>query len=138
MWENCNFEVNMKKGFSLLFGLLALCSCKQENIYLSEQDSGSDVILNIGQRAVITLAENPTTGYAWVFEIEPKNQKTIEIIREKYIYQKNNLIGAGGIKELTFKAENTGKTDIYGYYVRSWEKWDKNKVQSVHYTIIAK
>jgi inhibitor of cysteine peptidase len=126
----------MKKLFAFLF--LLLCACRQDYVYLSEQDSGRDITLNVGQSAIITLAENPTTGYAWIFEIEPKEQNVITNIREKYVHQKTNLIGSGGIKEYSFKAENSGRVDIYGYYVRSWEEWDKNKVQSVRYSIIAK
>ena len=136
MLSDNNFEVDMKKLFALC--VLFLCACKQDCVYLSEQDSGRDIPLFVGQSAVITLAENPTTGFAWIFEIKPEGQSVLGQIREKYVHQNTNLIGSGGIKEYSFKAQNAGKAEVYGYYVRSWEDWDKNKEQSVHYTIIVK
>ena len=127
----------MKKILSL-WVLFTLCACKPDVVYLSEQDSGLNIKLFVGQSAVITLPENPTTGFAWVFEFEPKEQNVIANIREKFVHQKTTMLGSGGIKELSFKAENAGKAEVFGYYVRSWEEWDKKTVQSVHYNIIVK
>lgn len=126
----------MKKICCLLLFVL-LCSCQKEDIYLSEQDSGHNIILDIGQTAIITLAENRTTGYGWEFEIEPQQQDVIGNIKEKHIYQKTKLIGAGGIKEFRFKAERAGKVNISAYYRRPWENVDKKNLHSVTYTIIA-
>lgn len=127
----------MKKFLSLLYVLL-LCACHQEAVYLSEQDSGRRITLEIGQTAVITLPENQTTGYSWLFEVTPEEQDIIGNIKEKYIHQKTKLVGSGGVKEFSFKAQNTGKADIYGYYRRPWEELDKKTAQSVHFTIIIK
>lgn len=127
----------MKTVSAFLF-LMLLCACNPDVVYLSEEDSGREVILSVGQHAVITLPENLTTGYEWEFEIEPENQNVIGNIKEKAIRQETEMVGTPGVKEVSFKAENSGKTNISGYYVRSWEKWDKNTVQSVHYTIVAK
>ncbi|MBR1601494.1 MAG: protease inhibitor I42 family protein [Alphaproteobacteria bacterium] len=127
----------MKKIFLGLI-LIFLTACEQDIIYLSEQDNGRDITLSVGQTAVITLAENPTTGFSWKFEIEPKEQNILGNIREKYVHQHTNLIGAGGIKELSFRIKNQGKVDIFCYYRRTWENTDKKDEQSVHYTIIAK
>lgn len=127
----------MRKLLSLIFWFM-LCACKPEVVYLSEQDSGLNINLSVGQNAVITLPENPTTGFSWVFEFEPKEQIVIGNIREKFVHQKTKMLGSGGVKEFAFKTENAGKVDVFGYYVRSWEKWDKNKVQAVHYIIVVK
>ncbi|MBQ8482384.1 MAG: protease inhibitor I42 family protein [Alphaproteobacteria bacterium] len=127
----------MKKIISILL-LIILTACERDIVYLSEQDSNRDIMLSVGQSAVITLEENPTTGYRWEFKIEPENQVIFSNIKEKYVYQQTKLIGAGGIKEFSFKIRNAGKADIFGYYRRPWEKEDKKNEQSVHYTIIAK
>lgn len=127
----------MKKLFSVLM-LIVLMACKQDIVYLSEQDSNRDILLSIGQIAVITLAENPTTGYRWEFKIVPENQEILGNVKEKYIRQQTKLIGAGGIKEFSFRVKNAGKAEIFGYYRRAWENDDKINEQSVHYTIIAK
>ena len=120
-----------------IFLLIILCSCHKEAVYLPELDSGHSITLDIGQTAVITLAENRTTGYSWELEIEPKQQNVIGDIKEKYIHQQTKLIGAGGIKEFRFKAESAGKIVIKAYYRRLWENVDENNLHSVTYTIIA-
>jgi len=134
---NFNFEVRMKKLFSILM-LVFLMACKQDIVYLSEQDNNRDIALSVGQTAVITLAENPTTGYRWEFKIVPENQEILGNIKEKYIQQQTKLIGAGGIKEFSFRVRSAGKAEIFGYYRRPWERENKKNEQSVHYTIIAK
>lgn len=127
----------MKKLISLLYVIL-LCACHRETVYLSEQDSGRNINLEIGQTTVITLPENQTTGYGWIFEIVPEEQNVIGNIKEKYIHQEAKMVGSGGIKEYSFKALNIGKTDIYGYYHRPWEKLNKETAQSVHFTVTVK
>lgn len=127
----------MKKFLSLLYVLL-LCACHQEAVYLSEQDSGRYIALKVGQTAVVTLPENQTTGYSWMFEVVPEEQNVIGNIKEKYVHQETKLVGSGGIKEFSFKIMNTGRADIYGYYHRPWEELDKKTAQSVHFTIVVK
>ena len=126
----------MKKVFTVIF-LAMLTACHPDSVYLSEQDNERDITLSVGQTAIIALAESQTTGYSWVFEIKPDAQNVIGNIKEKYIYQRTKLVGSGGIKEFSFKAENAGKVVIYGYYRRPWESPDIAPVQTVHYTIFA-
>jgi len=126
----------MKKIFTVLL-LTMLVACHADSVYLSEQDNERDITLSIGQTAIIALAENQTTGYNWIFEIKPENQNVISNIKEKYIHQKTKLVGSGGIKEFSFKAERAGKVEIYGFYRRPWESHDIAPAQTVHYTIFA-
>lgn len=126
----------MKNFFTVLL-LTILAACHADSVYLSEQDNERDITLAIGQTAIIALAENQTTGYSWAFEIKPNNQNVITNIKEKYIHQKTKLVGSGGIKEFSFKAESAGRVEIYGYYRRPWESHDIAPVQTVHYIIFA-
>lgn len=99
----------------------------------------SDKIIDVRQGDIVTikLAENPTTGYRWQFEIIPEEQNVIEVISSKYMAPQTTLIGAGGTKEYKFEIKNTGQISINGYYARPWEELDKNTATQVHYIINA-
>ena len=103
-----------------------------------QSDSGKTLFLTKGETAVIRLAENPTTGYGWIFTSEPENQKVFKVIHAKYIESANGLLGVGGIKEYKIKIKKRGKVIVNGYYVRSWENWPKETATQVHYTIEVK
>lgn len=114
--------------------LLMITACSK-SLELKQSDNGRTITLNKGQTAVIKLSENPTTGYGWEFEIEPKKQKVITVISSKFIPATSDLIGVGGIKEYKFKAKNKGQITISGYYVRPWEELNKETALQVHYEI---
>lgn len=121
----------------ILFNMAALfmlVACGK-SLELKQSDSGQTVMLDKGQKAVIRLPENPTTGYGWEFEVEPKKQKTIMVISSKFIAGNSDLIGAGGVREYKFKAQKAGKIVIHGYYVRPWEQLNKETASQVYYEI---
>lgn len=120
--------------FFNIAALLMLVACGK-SMEIKQSDSGRVIALDKGQKAVIRLSENPTTGYGWEFEIEPKKQKAITVISSKFIARASDLIGAGGVREYKFKAKKTGKVTIHGYYVRPWEQLDKESALQVHYEI---
>ena len=121
----------------ILFNFMALLmviACGK-SLELKQSDSGRTITLNKGQTAVIKLSENPTTGYNWEFEIEPKKQKVITVISSKFVPATSDLIGAGGVKEYKFKAKNKGQITLSGYYARPWEELNKETALQVHYEI---
>lgn len=91
--------------------------------------------VRVGQKVVISLDENPSTGYSWQFFITPAKQKTITDIAENYINPDTSLIGAGGIKEYSFTAAQKGTLTVTGYYFRPWEKLNERTDRKVVYTI---
>ncbi|MFQ5859243.1 MAG: hypothetical protein ACE5LU_26890, partial [Anaerolineae bacterium] len=60
----------MKKSTFLVGGLLVLslllfaCAGPSE-VKIDESDNGTTVNLRAGQRLIVTLKSNPTTGYDW-------------------------------------------------------------------------
>ena len=88
---------------------------------------GKIIDARLGDIVTIKLAENPTTGYGWQFEIMPEEQNVIDVISSKYIAPRTTLIGTGGTKEYKFEIKNTGQITINGYYVRPWEETEKIK-----------
>ena len=117
--------------FALLTALLTACSSAS---ILSERDNGKTFFVRIGDRQVVSLPENPTTGYSWQFFITPENQNAVSDVTETYIAPESNLSGAGGIKEYAFTFRQKGTITVTGYYFRPWEKRDEKKDRKVSYT----
>lgn len=123
----------MKKHiFVLVLVFLTACSTP---LKLSDKDSGTHQTVRAGQRVVISLAENPTTGYSWQFFITPAKQNTITDTAETYIAPDTSLLGTGGMKEYSFTAAQEGRVTVTGYYFRPWEKLNEQTDQKVVYTI---
>lgn len=127
----------MFKLSSLILISLLLSTACGNALDISQNDNGKIINVSQGDIVAIKLAENPTTGYSWQFEINPENQNVINVISSKYLKQVTTLIGAGGTKEYKFEVKNAGQITINGYYVRPWEELDKNTATQVHYTIKA-
>jgi len=89
-------------------------------VVLSEQDAGKTIHLLKGERLVVTLEGNPTTGYTW--EMAQTDEIVLSIAGEPEFKADSNLIGAGGKISLVFKAEFDGQQDLKLVYHRPWEK----------------
>jgi inhibitor of cysteine peptidase len=89
---------------------------------VTDKDDEKMVNLSIGDKLVIKLPGNYTTGYQW----ELKNDYDDDIIKQEgkgeYKPEKTDRVGAGGIAIFTFKAIGTGRTDLNLEYRRPWEK----------------
>jgi inhibitor of cysteine peptidase len=89
---------------------------------ITSKDDEKLVTLNIGDKLVIKLPGNYTTGYQW----EVIKGYDDDIIRQEgkgeYKPEKTDRVGAGGTAIFTFTAVGTGRTDINMEYKRPWEK----------------
>ena len=117
--------------FFFLFSFLTACSAVT---LLSENDSRKTFFVHVGDKQVISLPENPSTGYSWQFFIASGNRKIVSDIKETYIAPDTRMAGTGGIKEYSFTAREKGEITITGYYVRPWEKLNKQTADKVTYT----
>jgi inhibitor of cysteine peptidase len=92
----------------------------KEPLKLSEQDTGREVALRVGEKLEITLAGNPTTGYSW--EAASVDTNILKQVGERKYQRDSNLIGAGGKFTFSFDAIAPGKTALQLTYRRPWEK----------------
>ena len=123
----------MKASFFLfLFAFLTACSAVP---VLSEPDSGKVFLIRVGSKHVISLPENPTTGYSWQFSAVSDDKSVISDMEETYIAPDNRTVGAGGLKKYSFTARQKGTVTITGYYCRPWER--PNRInREVIYTFV--
>lgn len=102
--------------------IILLCSCKSI-AELTFDDKGKSFELEKGERINIKLESNPTTGYEWILGGET-DTSVVSLFDSKFVQteKEEELVGVGGYEIFTFKAENSGQTEIILTYKRSWEE----------------
>ncbi len=130
----------------LIFLLLLLCSCREtatetveldsndksssidrettaKTIELGFNDKGSLIELKKGDKIIILLDSNPTTGYSWI-PGEEIDSTIVELTDSEYFQteKEEGMVGVGGFEVFTFEAKNSGQTEIILYYQRPWEE----------------
>lgn len=127
----------MKKILSLVilvFIFLPACGGKSPTLQVSDPQQPIEV--GAGKEFAIVLESNPTTGYHWeiVGELDPNK---VEFIKNEYTSTSDpNLVGGGGLDVWTFKATNTGETQVtLGYYPPSNEPVDPQQTTTFTVTV---
>jgi predicted secreted protein len=102
------------------FALLA-ASASAATITVTKANNGKTVTLKKGDKLVVKLAANATTGYAW--KVKSVDKTVLEPVSSKYVPSPNpkHLVGAGGTYKLTLAARSAGSTTLKLIYVRSFE-----------------
>lgn len=83
-------------------------------------------------KAVVSLDENPTTGYEWAYTIS--DESILAFTRDTFqsrSYTNEALVGAGGVHTWVFTGVAPGDATVTFTYQRSWEK---EPISSVAYT----
>lgn len=101
----------------LMAAFLAACT---SGVELGEADNGTTVEVKTGQVIEISLPGNITTGYNWVADAEPLSILTQE--GEPEFEADSDLIGAGGMITLKFKAKSAGQETLRLEYRQPWDK----------------
>jgi predicted secreted protein len=70
----------------------------------------------VDETFAVELAGNPTTGYTWQADIDPKH---LELIEQEFEPSAAG-IGAGGREVFRFHAQRAGTTEIRFVYRRPW------------------
>lgn len=123
----------MKMGRTVIFGLAAFFLFNfliTSSFAASNTDRPVSVKnVKLNQQFQITLDSNPSTGYSWEVNYNPKYLK---LISQNYVSSNSNIIGAPGIEIFTFKAIKNGQTYINFNYQRTWED---QPLKTKHYKV---
>ena len=94
--------------------LLLLCACAPGETERAKVE---------GDRLIVTLESNPSTGYGWEYDTEGDpcfpSPAEYDYITEQHDL---NLVGASGAETFTFAAKADGKTTLRFSYLRSFEE----------------
>lgn len=94
-------------------------------IVIDQKNNNSTLDVSVGDIVLITLSENPTTGYRW----QPNRvDEEIILLKDSKYDTSGNGIGSGGIRTFTFEARSTGTTKVSCDLRREWEK-EKKSIQ---------
>jgi len=104
----------------LVFLLLALTAGNVAALDLTGQESGRSVDVPVGEVVAITLAGNPTTGYAW--ELADVDRAVLAPDPEPAYVADSQLSGAGGKYTFRLSARAVGSSAVTLVYRRPWEE----------------
>ena len=94
---------------------------------LTEDDNGANVTLRIGDRLLVALEGNPTTGYEWsnalLYEFA-----TLREIGDAEFRPDSDLLGAGGLFLFRYEAYRIGPQAFRFAYQRPWESVEPERL----------
>jgi len=88
-------------------------------VQLTEQDSGAEVDVHVGDAVSIRLPENPATGYRW--NVDPVDDSLISIDNSEFVESPGSGIGGGGLRTFTLSARGPGVARLSLKNRRPWE-----------------
>lgn len=94
-------------------------------------DPAQTVTVGAGERFVITLGSNATTGYSWQ---APERTSVVSLTSHRYEAPASSLAGAPGKEHFEFTARSPGKESLVFHYLRPWEK-DVSPAKTATFTI---
>ena len=74
--------------------------------------------MRLGDEITVVLDENPTTGYRWHPDIDPRH---LQLTGDQY-QGPERPVGASGTRRMTFAPLQTGSAQLHLVKRRSWEQ----------------
>jgi inhibitor of cysteine peptidase len=88
------------------------------DVRLTEGSNGKDVFLKVGQTFSVTLPENPTTGYRWIFV--QKGGPTCSLVSDSF-EPRTQRLGSPGVHEWHFRVDAPGTATVEMRLAREWD-----------------
>jgi inhibitor of cysteine peptidase len=88
-------------------------------IQVDRRYNGREVVLAVGDAVVISLAENPTTGFRW--DLVAKPEPACQLVKSTFEPAMGPL-GKGGTHRWQYQAVRSGTAEIALEYRRPWER----------------
>jgi inhibitor of cysteine peptidase len=85
---------------------------------LTADDAEQTVEVTAGEQIVVTLEENPTTGYRWIVD-ELVGHLTTD--SSEFAAPGSERPGAGGHRAIVLRATDAGPAELRVRYARPWE-----------------
>lgn len=100
----------------LAFSIVLVGGATAARLSFGEIDNGKTVSVFPGDIIVLSLSENPSTGYRWVME----TSGCIALVASSYTPSDTGRIGASGTRVWRFMVNGMGSGDISAVYRQPW------------------
>lgn len=111
--------MNVTKCIVLSFlSILLVCFCPAmaSTLTFTDEDSGNTVHVDQGDTIILTLVENPSTGFRWFMDAT----RGLILKSDEYEPSGSGLIGAAGTRTWTYSVTVSGMLSISGIYKQGW------------------
>jgi inhibitor of cysteine peptidase len=97
-------------------------SSAPESVTVDQEADQSTVTVAVDGEVVISLEENPTTGYQWMMTFGDG----LKLAKDEYKPDdtSGDVTGGGGVHTWWVQVTSAGSHEVSGKYVRSWEADD--------------
>ena len=85
---------------------------------ITTSDAGRTIEVRAGQRVVLRLPDNPTTGFRW--ELDSHDGAMVEV-GEGTFTRAGDGVGSGGVSEWTLLPKAPGTTSVS---LKRWRPWE--------------
>ncbi|MDB9419946.1 protease inhibitor I42 family protein [Microcystis aeruginosa CS-563/04] len=85
---------------------------------LTRTDNGKSITMQVNDLLVVSLDENPTTGFQWA--VDGGGSDLVKLQASDYIPAIESRVGGGGQRVLTFKAQRAGIDQLR---LKLWREW---------------
>lgn len=108
----------MKFSVLSFLSILLVCACPAiaSTLTFTDEDSGNTVHVNQGDTIILTLVENPSTGFRWFMDAT----RGLILESDEYEPSGSGLIGAAGTRTWTYTVTVSGILSISGIYKQGW------------------
>ena len=103
-------------------------------VTLAEGDSGKAIDVIRGERVIVRLTSNRSTGYSWAFLSSGTNALTRLASEYTQVVGADGKPGGDGVESWYFQAKGSGQQELRFEYRRPWER-DAPAAKSTNYTI---
>ena len=91
-----------------------------KSVKINEKNNKQTINLKVGQKLILSLESNISTGYSWEYATNLDKKILIEL-NHQYVEEETNLGGVPGNEIWTYEAKSSGETSIELNYLRTWD-----------------
>lgn len=88
-------------------------------VTLTQRDNGKSIQIQVGDRVVVQLPENPTTGFQW--SLDHTNDEVLQLENSEYNSPLAGSVGGSGQHTFTFQGKKPGVAESHFKLWRDWE-----------------
>jgi predicted secreted protein len=115
----------------------SVCSVELRLYRLLTKETDRSISLHVGEKLLIALEGNMTTGYLWE-QVDDEGAVALSTL-EGPTYQPSpspvGMVGSGGRFLFRYRAEAVGQTDLIFNYCRAWEEENETDTITFHVTV---